>query len=183
MLGGNWIRVVSTLGLTIVSSVAIAGTPALAGSANTTTDRPSLSRFDSRLLSDINHARAKHGLRKLVVAAGTTDIAHGWSCLLATTGALAHNPALEAQLLTHGSRAWTYYAENVGSESRSMTADELFHSYMHSSAHRANILDPSDRYIGIWTKTGRGSRFNTIDFVGATARSYRTSYGSTRVTC
>ena len=178
-----------TIALTIapamISTSALAVVPGSASAASTraTSDRPALSKFDTRLLADINHARVKHGLRKLVAAAGTTDIAHGWSCVLATTDALAHNPALEAELATHGSRAWTNYSENVGSESRSMTADQLFHAYMHSAPHRANILASSERYIGIWTKTGHGMRFNTLDFVGSTKRSYRTSYGSTRVTC
>jgi len=35
------------------------------------TSTPSLSGFDSRLLYDINHARAARGLRKLTVVAGT----------------------------------------------------------------------------------------------------------------
>src|SRR3954466_8668681 len=56
----------------------------------------SLSRFDARLLADINHARAAHGIRKLIVVAGTTDVAHGWSCRMQSIHSLLHNPSLQS---------------------------------------------------------------------------------------
>src|SRR6476619_6329115 len=59
---------------------------------------PSLSAFDARLLYDINHARTSHGIRALTVVAGTTDVAHGWSCHLAGVHLLSHNGRLGTQL-------------------------------------------------------------------------------------
>src|SRR4051794_41065396 len=112
----------------------------------------SLSTFDARLLADINHARAARGIRRLAVVAGTTDVAHGWSCRLASLRSLAHNPSLASQLESHGSYHWTTYGENVGLVSRSAGADALFRAYMNSPAHRANILDPDYKFIGIYTK-------------------------------
>lgn len=157
-----------------------AGPLARTASASTT---PSLSAFDSRLLHDINHARTSRGLRALRVVAGTTDIAHHWSCHLASSLSLAHNANLAGQLDTHGSALWTAYGENVGSVVGSYGADKLFHAYMNDPAHRANILERSFRYIGIWTKRSNGLRFNTLDFVGSPVSSYSTSYGGTRVSC
>src|SRR4051794_22869983 len=90
----------------------------LAPSAHASTYTPSLSRFDQRLLADINHARAARGIRRLVVVAGTTDVAHGWSCHLATKLTLGHNYGLGSALSTHGSANWTTYGENVGMTSR-----------------------------------------------------------------
>jgi uncharacterized protein YkwD len=142
-----------------------------------------LSHFDARLLADINHARAAHGLRKLTVAAGTTDVAHGWACHLAARHLLAHNGRLASQLESHGSQLWTSYAENVGYVGASSGAGALFKAYMHSAPHRANILDRSARFIGIWSKRGGAYRYNTIDFVGATTRAYHNSYGAPRRTC
>ncbi|HEY4611233.1 MAG TPA: CAP domain-containing protein, partial [Ilumatobacteraceae bacterium] len=115
------------------------------------TSTPSLSGFDSRLLYDINHARAARGLRKLTVVAGTTDIAHHWSCHTASTMTLAHNLNLSSQLVTHGSALWTTYGENVGGLSSTYGADRLFRLYMNDAPHRANILGKAFRYVGLWT--------------------------------
>src|SRR5437899_2798351 len=93
----------------------------------------SLSPFDARLLTDINHARAARGIRTLSVVAGTTDVAHGWSCRLASLRYLAHNPSLMSQLESHGSYNWTTYGENVGMVPATSGADALFHAYMNSA--------------------------------------------------
>ena len=115
--------------------------------------------------------------------AGTTDIAHGWSCRLASTRVLGHNYGLGSALATHGSANWTTYGENVGMESKTAGADALFRAYMRSPGHRANILDPAFKYIGIWTHGGGGFHWNTLDFVGRYASSYSYSYGPTRRFC
>ena len=81
-------------------------------------------------------------------------------------------------LLYHGSGAWRTLGENVGMSSGT-DADMLFHAYMQSPPHRANILDGSYRYIGIHTSHGGGIAWNTLDFVDA----YSASYGATRATC
>src|SRR3954471_24006680 len=107
----------------------------------------SLSPFDARLLANINHARAARGIRRLAVVAGTTDVAHGWSCRLASLRYLAHNPSLGSQLDTHGSYYWTTDGENVGMVPTTSGADTLFRAYMNSAPHRANILDPDFKYI------------------------------------
>jgi uncharacterized protein YkwD len=142
-----------------------------------------LSSFDSALLADINHARTARGIAKLVVVAGTTDVAHGWSCKLASLRYLAHNASLGSQLESHGSYNWTTYGENVGMESSSAGADALFRAYMNSAPHRANILDPDYKYIGIYTKRTSTFRWNTLDFVGRTSSAYNYSYGVARKSC
>ena len=154
----------------------------LAPSAKAATT-PSLSGFDSRLLHDMNAARAARGIRKLVVVSGTTDISHHWSCHLASSLALAHNLNLAGQLVTHGSSLWTTYGENVGEQSSSYGADSLFRAYMNDPAHRANILNRGYRYVGLWSKRHNGWRFNTVDFVGSPVSSYSSSYGGTQTTC
>src|SRR3954466_15082989 len=143
----------------------------------------SLSGFDARLLADINHARAAHGIRRLIGVAGPTDGAHGWSRPLASLRSLAPNPSLGSQLASHGSYNWTAYGENVGMSSTSSGADALFRAYMNSAPHRANILDPDFRYVGVFTKRTRTFRWNTLDFVGRTSSSYSYGYGGTRRTC
>ena len=144
---------------------------------------PVMSKFDVKLILLINHARYNHGLRPVQFAAGISDVAHGWSCHMANVRVLSHNNDLASQLDTHGARTWTSYDENVGYVMRTAGAKRLFHAYMNSPEHRRNILDSSIRYIGSWSKIGGHKRYNTIDFVGSTASSYSTSYGSMRTTC
>src|SRR5262249_22018918 len=47
----------------------------------------------------------------------------------------------------------------------SSNADALFTAYMNSPEHRANILDPSYRYLGIATVFTGSYSWNTMDFV------------------
>src|SRR4051812_7707073 len=72
---------------------------------------PVLSRFAQRLVRDINPARAPRGFRRLALAAGTTDVAHHWSCHMARYRRLGHNPDLASALSARGSAAWTSYGE------------------------------------------------------------------------
>jgi uncharacterized protein YkwD len=155
----------------------------MAARATASTYTPTLSSFDARLLYDINHARTSRGIRALTAVAGTTDVAHGWSCHMASGSLLSHDLRLGSLLVTHGSALWTTYGENVGVESTAYGADYLFRMYMNSPMHRANILDRSFRYIGIWTKSRNGNRWNTLDFVGSAWSSYHYAYGPTRTTC
>src|SRR5881398_2054530 len=106
----------------------------LATQAKAATSTPSLSAFDARLLYDINHARTIRGIRALTVVAGTTDVAHGWSCHMAGISLLSHNLRLGAQLATHGSYWWTTYGENVGIVRSTSGADTLFRAYMNRSS-------------------------------------------------
>ena len=161
---------------------AVAPVALVTGPAHASTT-PSLSTFDSRLLRDINHARTSRGIRALTLVAGTTDVAHGWSCHQASRLTLVHNPNLAYALTHHGSAGWTTYGENVGVQSSVSGADHLFRLYMDSPGHRANILDRSFRYVGLWSKRGGGLRWSTVDFVGKPVSSYNYGYGSTRRTC
>src|SRR4051794_17316330 len=97
-----------------VVAVTTSGPLAVEAHASST---PALSQFDARLLHDINHARAARGIRKLTLVAGTTDVAHHWSCHQASRLTVAHDVGLVTRLETHGSALWTTYGENVGRES------------------------------------------------------------------
>jgi len=160
----------------MIAAIAPLAMPARADAATVATVR--LSSYDAALLHDINAARTAHGRRPLVVAPGTTDVAHGWSCALRRAGALSHRPNLVTALVRHGSAAWRTLGENVGM-SGSAYPSVLFSAYMHSPEHRANILDAGYHYVGIHTERANGVAWNTLDFVDA----YSTSYGATRVTC
>src|SRR5437763_8697489 len=96
----------------LITTAAVAapflGTPSgSTPSADAAASRPPVSSFDQRLVRDINNARASRGLRRLALVAGTTDVAHRWSCHLARYHVLGHNPNLGSQLSSHGSAGWT----------------------------------------------------------------------------
>ena len=171
----------AVLGVAMASGAAPA-TSLFTGTAEAMSS-PTMSHFDQMLIQKINHARMAHGLRPLQFAAGTSDVAHSWSCHMANHRTLSHNGALADDLASHGSRLWTTYGENVGYVRKSAGAKRLFHAYMNSPEHRANILDPYARFIGSWSKVGGHKRYNTIDFVGSRTTSYNTSYGVMRTTC
>jgi uncharacterized protein YkwD len=135
-----------------------------------------LNGFEAALAARINAARRSSGLRPLVVVPGATDVARRWAWRLARAQALSHNPNLVRALSRAGSAAWTAIAENVG-EGSSADPSSLFQAYMASPPHRANILDPSARYLGVGVVERAGIAWNTLDFTNA----YSTRYGRTRL--
>jgi len=165
--------------LALAVGVVVVGAAVSAKAATTSVGpAPRLSAYDARLLHDINRARVAHGRARLVATAGTTDVAHRWSCHMGREMTLSHRPNLVDAISRHGSRAWRVLGENVG-VSPSPDADALFRAYMNSPKHRANILDRQYRFIGIHTERRHGERWNTLDFVDR----YTGTYGATRATC
>lgn len=174
-------RLLATLAALTVAATAAATAAATSPAEASTTGigpAPHLSPYDARLLHDINRARVAHGRARLTATAGTTDVAHRWSCHMGWWTTLSHRPNLVTAISRHGSSAWHVMGENVGA-SPSSDADVLFHAYMTSPKHRANILDGSYRFLGIHTEYRHGQRWNTLDFVDR----YNGRYGATRTTC
>jgi uncharacterized protein YkwD len=155
----------------LTAAAAVAPAPA---AAFTTTGTVRLNTVEARLVQLINAARTSRGLRALVVAPGTTDMARDWAMTQARENSLYHNPNLVNGIVSHGSRDWHVVAENVG---RGYGADSLFQAYMNSPHHRDNILDSRFRYIGMgWVERPDGSGYNTQNFVD----SYSSAYGRNR---
>ncbi|HEX8003146.1 MAG TPA: CAP domain-containing protein [Mycobacteriales bacterium] len=166
-------RLVAVAAATGALSAAAVLVPAQA-EAFTSVNGVRLNSFEARITSLINGARTSRGLVPLTVASGTTDLARRWSMNQAAKNLLYHNPSLVSQIVGYGSSSWRQVAENVG---RGYGADSLFTAYMNSPGHRANILDPDMRFLGIgWVERPDGSGYNTQVFVD----SYSSSYGRSR---
>ena len=166
-------RAAATVAAACALSVAGVGAPAPA-TAFSTMSGVRLNAVEARLASLINSARTSRGIPALTVTPGTTDLAREWALNQATKNLLYHNPSLVAGITSHGSRDWGRVGENVG---RGWGADSLFEAYMNSPGHRANILDPDYRILGIgWFERPDGSGYNTQVFVDR----YSTSYGRSR---
>lgn len=169
------LRVIVALAAMVVGTTGVM-TAVPAAAATVTTNGVTLNGYEAALANDINAVRAAHGLHRLTVVPGASDVARRWAWHLAGAQALSHNPSLVYDLEHSGSSAWTEIAENVGMASAT-DPTALFDAYMNSAPHRANILDATVRYLGVGTVERSGVAWNTLDFVNA----YSTSYGRTRV--
>ena len=170
------LRAIVTSAVAVLALGGASITSGTASAAMCTVSGVTLNGYEASLLAQINAARTSHGLHALTVVAGATDVARNWSWRLASAQQLSHNPALVSDLEHAGSAAWTDIAENVGMASPT-SPSSLMSAYMASAPHRANILDPSMRYLGVGVVMRGSTAWNTLDFVNA----YSTAYGRTRV--
>lgn len=135
---------------------------AAAAAAATATSSPTA--YASQLVQFLNQAREQSGVPALTLAAGTAEVAQGWSGHLAAAGSLSHNPNLVAELSSHGSANWHAIGENVGT-GPSDDPRALFDAYMNSTPHRENILNVRYRFLGVGVVFSDGRAWNTLDFV------------------
>jgi uncharacterized protein YkwD len=175
-------RMMSTVRLSalIAATVAISlvgAAPSVAASVSAavpSTGNPvHLTTFEHRLLQLMNHDRAVRGMHPLTITPCAEDFARHWTQTMAKRNQLQHNPALSAMWSKANCRDSSLLAENIG---RSGTnADQLYVAYMHSPEHRANILNPKLRYVGIgsWQRSD-GSVYDTVDFTNGGSPKYVT---------
>jgi uncharacterized protein YkwD len=132
--------------VTVGSTMALVGTShAVAGSS------------DYTFLSDVNSARASHGLKALSMVSDLHSVATNWSHHMASQGTISHNPNLTSQ-----GGNWQEIGENVGVGPSESSIEQAF---MNSPEHRANILNADYTQIGIGTATGSDGRlYVTQDF-------------------
>lgn len=143
--------------------------------AFTTTHGVRLNAVEARLVYRINAARTSRGIAALRVVPGFTDVARRWAYAQARSQTMKHNPNMAAQLAAAGGSGWRTLGENVGT---GWDADSLFNAYWNSAPHRANLLNPQFRYLGMgWVERPGGQGFNTQNFVSH----YSTTYGRNRV--
>ncbi len=125
--------------------------------------------FDRDLLAYVNKARAAHHLAPLVETPSLVRAADGWATHLASGGSAAefrHNPDLRATVLADMPGVRTY-GENIATfTTGQFSAYAMLKAYLASPGHRANILNPDYRYVGIVTRYGTGNSFNTMNFAG-----------------
>lgn len=141
----------TTLGVAVLTMVALFAIPAVAGAEGT-------------LLSRINNSRANAGLPPVQTHGDLTDDARSHTDAMIASGGIYHNPNLAG--VTSG---WEALGENVGVGS---DANQLHDAFMASSGHRANILGDYN-YVGIGAKVDdNGHLWATVVFMrkgGATA--------------
>ena len=112
--------------------------------------------FESRVLALVNQERAKRGLSRLARARCPDAFAARWSSLLARRETLRHQRVSELLDACGARRA----AENIGTSGDS--AEAVMQSWMRSRRHRASILDPRYRAIGVGAARSRSGRWYVV---------------------
>jgi uncharacterized protein YkwD len=161
-----------------------AGQPQEANAASTVSVRSCdggtilLTTAESRTLSMHNQARTANGLPKLCVHRLLTKAARSHSQEMINKDYFAHESfngetdkaRLERFGYTFSGFSFTKYGENIYMGSgTSGTPRSAFTWWMNSPPHRANILDPDFREVGIGVRKGdyqgqAGTSMYTVDF-------------------
>jgi uncharacterized protein YkwD len=171
--------------LALAAMLAPAGAEAR-GCANTRV-RPSTGNLEvvrSAVLCLHNAERARHGLPKLRENARLRHAASGHSARMVGSHFFDHTtPAgqtmgarIRGTGYTSGAHAWAIGENIAWGSGRLATAAQIQRTWMHSSGHRANILQRSFREIGIGIATGVPVHL-TASQSGAT---YTTDFGFRR---
>lgn len=132
-------------------------------------DDSRLPSFDVKLLSLINGARVANGAQPVAVGDGLSSMALWWSGEQLRSDDLHHTTDGFAIARDYGATAATAWGENVGRFPLGTTAKRLFDAYMASPEHRANILNPKYRFIGVVSVADATHGYNTMEFTDAMA--------------
>ena len=130
----------------------------------------SLSKKERTLLETVNDVRAAHNLRPLQVDATLLRAARDYSTIMLERDFFAHG-ALGPRMASYGARG-SLFGENLAwGVGRKATARSIVDSWLASPGHRANLLRPNWRRIGIGSRTGEflgysGATVVTADFAG-----------------
>jgi uncharacterized protein YkwD len=98
------------------------------------------SNRETRLIAKINYARAVHGLRALRVKPALMRYAGRHSTAMADRRELFHTTNFGVLC------CWSAIGENIGYSS---TVARVHRAFMRSPGHRANILNPRFRRVGV----------------------------------
>jgi uncharacterized protein YkwD len=98
------------------------------------------SNREAKLIAKINHARANHGLRALRTKPGLMRYAGQHSAAMAARRSLYHTTNFGVVC------CWSAIGENIAYNS---TVRRVHRAFMGSPGHRANILNPHMRRLGV----------------------------------
>ncbi len=122
---------------------------------------PSSDAYEDRIFSLLNAERRRHGLRPLQRGSCASSYAERWSGQIARTQRLHHQSLRPLLKSCRARRA----AENIGYGN--VSADVLMKTWMASSRHRANILNPRLNYVGVGAARSKSGHWYAVqDFLG-----------------
>ncbi|MBI2939494.1 MAG: CAP domain-containing protein [Chloroflexi bacterium] len=117
--------------------------------------------LEDRVVELTNAERARQGLPALVGSPELTLSAQRYAQAMAAGGFFGHQSPDGSTLVTRaeaaGYRGWTYLAENLAAGQAS--SEGAMDGWMKSDGHRANVLSPKVREIGVGHVYVPGSKF------------------------
>lgn len=146
-----------------LAAAALLALPAAAGAS-------SLTSSESSLLREINSVRAAHGLHVLRYDASLARAARAHSADMARRGYFAHGSFVSRML--HFGVHGPFVGENLAWGTGAYGSPRgIVTAWLHSPEHRANLLRPGFRRIGLGELTARfegasGANVVTADFAG-----------------
>lgn len=140
------------LGVTVPATTATAATSA----CSTTT----LAQAQSRILGEVNAARAAAKVPKVTANAAMHTVATNWSKKQAAANVMKHNPSYSTQI----PKGWRTAGENVAA---GYAVTQVSAAWMKSAGHKANILRSAFTHIGIGMAcSASGKPYYTQVFAG-----------------
>lgn len=128
-----------------------------------------ISSEEIALANEINATRGRHGLRALTVDPELSRVAALHSHWMARKAKLYHSRRLAWKITN-----WSSFAENVGVAGSALATMPEF---MASPPHRATILEPSWRYLGVASTPGGGGSWVTTLFEATADPGTRVQWG------
>lgn len=156
---------------TILTAIALVQAAGAAPQAPAVTGATTMTQGERSLLDAVNDVRRARGLRPLSVDGALVRAARSYSGTMIRTGRFAHGD-MGQRLARHGARGPRYGENLAWAVGRSAAARRIVASWMASPGHRANLLRPGWRRIGIGALRGtfqgqRGATVVTADFAGS----------------
>lgn len=149
--------------LTVVLLLAVA-LPALPGNA-----LDELTPAETLFGSWLNAERAWNGLPPMVFDGQLEQIAQDQADAMAAAGYAHHSsPLIRHELVDPTRNGWTFAAENVGAitGSDALSLFRLHQAFVRSPGHLENLLQASNRGMGVAIRYSGGSSFVAIEFGG-----------------
>ena len=128
------------------------------------------SQREASILAAVNGARKAHDLQPLLIDAKLMRVADGYSATLLRQDVLTHGNFAQ-RMRSSGARGPRFGENLAWGTGPYATARSIVTSWLRSPGHRANLLRPGFRRIGIGARVGsfaghRGAVVVTADFAG-----------------
>ena len=121
----------------------------------------SAASFEESVVELTNQERAKHGLAALSISNELAASAERYAHVMAGVGGISHTGPDGSTLSTRneaaGYRSWSWMGENVAAGQTS--PERVVAAWMNSPGHRANILSPKAREIGVGHAHTGGNKY------------------------
>jgi len=146
----------------------VAGIAAILLMAPAAPARPT--RAEASLLQAMNQARAQHGLATLRIDVRLERSARAYSSYMLRTGTFAHGD-FRTRIARYGARGSAVGENLAWGVGANATAQGVVQMWLASPSHRANLLRPGFRRIGLGRRVGTfagygGAAVVTANFAG-----------------